>query len=117
LRAGHRSLAAAALAEARDRFDGMGAQLWEACATRELERVAPGRATGELTAAERRVAALVAEGRRNREIGQTRRMGGAPGEAHRTRIYRKLDIRSRSELARLVADGSVAVRDEAKTDA
>ena len=25
-------------------------------------------------------------------------------EAHLTRIYRKLDIRSRSELARLVAD-------------
>jgi DNA-binding NarL/FixJ family response regulator len=30
-------------------------------------------------------------------------------EAHLTRIYRKLEIRSRSELTRLVADGTVRV--------
>ena len=34
-------------------------------------------------------------------------MSLATVEAHLTRIYRKLDIRSRSELARLVAEGSV----------
>jgi DNA-binding NarL/FixJ family response regulator len=33
-------------------------------------------------------------------------------EAHLTRTYRKLGIRSRSELARLVADGSLAGPDE-----
>jgi DNA-binding CsgD family transcriptional regulator len=31
-------------------------------------------------------------------------------EAHLTRIYRKLGIRSRSELTRLVAEGSVPLR-------
>jgi hypothetical protein len=39
-------------------------------AASKLDRAAPGRATGTLTPAERRVAGLVAEGRRNREIGQ-----------------------------------------------
>ena len=70
---------------------------------------APARAGGELTAAERRIAALVAEGKRNREIAQALFMSGATVEAHLTRIYRKLDIRSRSELSRLVAEGTLAL--------
>ncbi len=109
LRAGHRARAADALADARTRFAEMGALLWEARAAEELERAAPGRATGELTRAERRVAALVAEGHRNREIAAALLMSTATVEAHLTRIYRKLEIRSRTELARLVADGRVAV--------
>jgi DNA-binding NarL/FixJ family response regulator len=108
-RGGQRTRAADALADARARFADLGAALWEARAAEELERVAPGRAAGELTPAERRVAALVAEGRKNREIGQTLFMSVATVEAHLTRIYRKLGLRSRSELARQVADGSVAV--------
>jgi DNA-binding CsgD family transcriptional regulator len=32
-------------------------------------------------------------------------------EAHLTRMYRKLDIRSRSELTRLVTEGTVTVTD------
>ena len=60
-----------------------------------------------LTPAERRIAELVAEGMRNREIGQALFMSVGTVEAHLTRIYRKLGIRSRSELARLVSDGSV----------
>jgi DNA-binding CsgD family transcriptional regulator len=108
LRGGQRTRAAEALAEARRRFADIGARLWEARAIEELERAAPGRAAGELTTAERRVAALVAEGRTNREIGRALFMGVATVEGHLTRIYRKLDIRSRSELARRVAEGSVA---------
>jgi DNA-binding CsgD family transcriptional regulator len=109
IRAGRRSAAADVLAEARRRFAEMGAIVWEARAAEELERAAPGRAVGELTATERRVAALVAEGRKNREIAQALFMSVATVEAHLTRIYRKLDLRSRSELARLVADGTVSV--------
>jgi DNA-binding CsgD family transcriptional regulator len=86
--------------------------LWEARAVEELERVAPGRAAGELTKAERRIAALVADGRKNREIGEELFMSVATVEAHLTRVYRKLEIGSRSELARLVADGTVALSDE-----
>jgi DNA-binding CsgD family transcriptional regulator len=107
LRANRRLQAAAALADARDRFAALGAVLWEAQAVGELERAAPGRARGELTPAERRIAERVADGMRNREIGAALFMSIGTVEAHLTRIYRKLDIRSRSELARLVADGAV----------
>lgn len=109
IRCGRRSAAADVLADARRRFAEIGATLWEARAAEELERASPGRAGGELTATERRVAALVAEGRKNREIAQALFMSVATVEAHLTRIYRKLDLRSRSELARLVVDGSVEV--------
>jgi DNA-binding CsgD family transcriptional regulator len=107
LRANRRSQAAEALADARERFAALGAPLWEARVVGELERAAPGRASGELTPAERRIAERVAEGMRNREIGAALFMSIGTVEAHLTRIYRKLDIRSRSELARLVADGGV----------
>ncbi len=104
-----RTSAAGAVADARARFAAMGARLWESRAAEELERVSPGAASGMLTTAERQVAALVAAGRRNREIGQALYMSVAAVEAHLTRIYRKLGIRSRSELAGLVGDGSVEV--------
>jgi DNA-binding CsgD family transcriptional regulator len=107
LRSGRRSAAADALAGARDRFSAMGAELWAARAAEELERAAPGRAAGELTATESRIARLVAEGRKNREIGEALFLSVATVEGHLTRLYRKLGIRSRSELTRLVADGSI----------
>jgi DNA-binding NarL/FixJ family response regulator len=49
----------------------------------------------------------VAEGKRNREIGATLFMSVGTVEAHLTRLYRKLDIRSRTDLTRLMADGVV----------
>ena len=114
LRGGRRRAAAETLAAARGRFAAMGAVLWEARAAEELERAAPGRVSGELTAAEQRVAALAAQGLRNREIGQALFMSVATVEAHLTRIYRKLDLRSRSDLARLLADGNVHVAESAE---
>ena len=80
----------------------MGALLWERRASDELARVSPARHESELTPAERRVAALVVSGRKNREVAQELFLTVATVEAHLTRIYRKLDIRSRSELARAV---------------
>ena len=112
LRTGRRSRAAEMFADAHSRFEGMGAALWAARAAEELERAAPGRASGRLTPAERRIASLVAQGMRNREISRSLYMSVATVEAHLTRTYRKLEIRSRSELARLVADGSVEVAEE-----
>jgi DNA-binding CsgD family transcriptional regulator len=109
LRAGRRTAAAEALSTSLERFSAMGAVLWEARAAEELERVPPGRVAGELTPTEKRVAGLVAKGLKNREIAETLFLSVATVEAHLTRIYRKLDIRSRSELARLVAEGAVPV--------
>ena len=109
LRDGRRSLAAEVLADARDRFAATGASLWEARAAAELDRAAPGRAPVSSPRPSDTLPALVADGLKNREIAARLFMGLATVEAHLTRIYRKLGIRSRSELVRLVADGAVAV--------
>jgi DNA-binding NarL/FixJ family response regulator len=86
----------------------MGAQLWLEHAQEELRRASPRpRRDRELTSAERRVAALVAQGLKNREVAAQLFTTVATVEAHLTRIYRKLGIRSRTQLARAVADGSL----------
>jgi DNA-binding NarL/FixJ family response regulator len=66
----------------------------------------------ELTTAERRVASLVAAGRTNREAAAQLFTTVATVEAHLTRIYRKVGLRSRTELARRVADGTLAIVDD-----
>ena len=104
LRGGHRTAAADALVDARDRFASMGAVSWERRALEELERSAPGRGSGELTPTERQIAGLVAEGMQNRQVAQAMFVSVATVEAHLTRIYRKLQIRSRAELTRLVVE-------------
>jgi DNA-binding CsgD family transcriptional regulator len=78
----------------------MHAQSWAEQAAADLERVAPGRTTGALTEDEARIAELVIDGRRNREIASSLFVSVATVEAHLTRIYRKLGVRSRSELSR-----------------
>jgi DNA-binding CsgD family transcriptional regulator len=53
-----------------------------------------------LTSTERRVADLVAAGRTNAEVAAELFMSQRTVESHLSRIYRKLDIRSRTELSR-----------------
>jgi DNA-binding CsgD family transcriptional regulator len=78
----------------------LGARPGAAPAARDLAGGAPARTTGALTEDEARIAALVIDGRRNREIAATLFVSVATVEAHLTRIYRKLGVRSRSELSR-----------------
>jgi DNA-binding CsgD family transcriptional regulator len=96
-----RSAANQALAEALARFEGLGASLWAARAREELERIG-GRAGSRdaLTPTEQRIAALVAAGQTNREVAATLFVTPKTVEAALTRIYRKLGVRSRTELAR-----------------
>lgn len=61
-----------------------------------------------LTAAELRIARLVAAGGSNRDIAEWRSISPKTVEAHLSRIYRKLGVRSRVELTRLVAEEGVA---------
>jgi DNA-binding NarL/FixJ family response regulator len=87
--------------------------LWAERAAAKLRRARPRpRRDGELTNAERQVAALVAAGNKNREVAARLYTTVATVEAHLTRIYRKLDIRSRTELTRQVADGTLSLSDD-----
>ena len=80
---------------------------WRERADEELERARRRTAAGGLTSTETRITRLVAGGMRNVEVAAALSISVATVEAHLTRAYRKLDVRSRSELARLVADGLV----------
>jgi DNA-binding NarL/FixJ family response regulator len=59
--------------------------------------------SGELTPTEQRVAELVAGGRSNKEVATELVLSVHTVEAALTSIYRKLDVRSRTELTRLLA--------------
>jgi len=84
-------------------FDGCGATLWAVRAQAELTRLERRRAAaaggGELTQTEYTVAEAVAAGRTNREVATELSMGLRTVEAHLSAVYRKLGVRSRSELA------------------
>jgi DNA-binding CsgD family transcriptional regulator len=58
------------------------------------------RGVDALTASERRVAELVAEGLTNREVAQTLFLSEKTVEGHLGQVYRKLGIRTRSQLPR-----------------
>ena len=88
-------------------YGGLGARRWAELAGREARRVGA-RAAGplELTATEQRVAALVAEGRTNREAADALFMSVNTIEWNLSRIYRKLGVRSRTELAARLSQSS-----------
>jgi DNA-binding CsgD family transcriptional regulator len=112
-RLGQRRLAAEKLDAAKQVFADLGAPLWAARAENELRRARPRpRRDRELTSAERRVAALVAAGRTNREVAAELFTTVGTVEVHLTRVYRKLGLRSRTELARQVAEGTLDIVDE-----
>jgi len=91
-----------AIEEALAGFEQLGAATWVERARSELGSIG-GRSREEgLTPAERRVAALVAEGRTNREVAAALFLGERTVASHLTHIYAKLGIRSRTELARML---------------
>jgi DNA-binding CsgD family transcriptional regulator len=91
--------AAASLDEAGATFGDLGAPRWQALAAAQRARLAPGR-DADLTPAERRIAELAASGHSNPEIAATLFISSKTVEANLTRIYRKLGIRGRVDLAR-----------------
>ena len=104
-RARQRRAARETLERALATFDELGAALWASKARSELGRIG-GRAPslGDLTPAERRVAELVAEGRPNKEVAAELVVSVHTVEGALTRVYRKLGVRSRAELARRFAE-------------
>ena len=101
-RARRKRAARDAIREALGGFEQLGAATWVGKARNELGSIG-GRTREEgLTPAERRVAALVAEGRTNREVAAALFLGERTVSSHLTHIYAKLGVRSRTELARKV---------------
>ena len=97
------------LRAALDGFEACGAEPWADRARAEL-RAAGGQprarvrdAADELTPQEEQIAVAVAAGRSNREIASALFISPKTVEAHLTKVYRKLGVRSRSALAARMA--------------
>jgi DNA-binding CsgD family transcriptional regulator len=89
-----------AIEAALEAFETIGAAGWAETARAELGRIGGRTRVEGLTPAERRVAALVAEGRTNREVAAALFLGERTVETHLSHAYAKLGVRSRAELAR-----------------
>ncbi|MFJ6457096.1 AAA family ATPase [Paenarthrobacter sp. NPDC091669] len=114
-RAGKKRLASSVLRAARDLYDSLGAATYVDRCDRELK--ATGLVVGnqldpadsvltavrdhhlQLTAQEQAVAELVAGGATNKEAARALFVAEKTVQYHLTRLYRKMGIRSRSELA------------------
>jgi DNA-binding CsgD family transcriptional regulator len=100
-RAREKRAARETLEDAHRIFAALGARLWGDRARDELARISGRRpAATDLTATETRLAALAADGLSNKQIAATLHMSVHTVEAHLTRIYRKLGIRSRAAIAK-----------------
>ncbi|MFJ1753545.1 LuxR C-terminal-related transcriptional regulator [Kitasatospora sp. NPDC088134] len=102
-----RAAARAAARSAADLFAAHGALPWAEAAAHVLDRLEPAPADGgplpRLTGAEQRCAELAAGGASNRDIAAALTVSVKTVEATLTRVYRKLDVHSRVQLARAVA--------------
>jgi DNA-binding CsgD family transcriptional regulator/DNA polymerase III delta prime subunit len=95
-----RALARDELAAAKDAFGALGARGFAARAGIELARIGSRvPASGELSETERRIAEHAARGMRSAEIGRTLFLSTKTVSANLTRIYQKLGVRNRAELA------------------
>ena len=98
-RAKQKSAARQALGQALDIFEHLGAPLWAGKARLELSKIAVRGPVDGLTETERRVAALIAQGRTNREIASAMFVTENTVQTHVRHVFRKLGLRSRTELA------------------
>jgi DNA-binding CsgD family transcriptional regulator len=99
-RARQKHAAKEALEQALEIFERLGAPLWAEKARGELAQLGgrPSR-PGALTATEQRVADLVAAGHSNAEVAHELFLSPKTVEWNLSKIYKKLHVRSRTELA------------------
>jgi DNA-binding CsgD family transcriptional regulator len=104
-RAKQKRAARSALEQALGIFQDLGAPLWARRARDDLARVggAVPPSSSELTPTEQRIAQLVGEGRKNREVAEALFISVKTVEANLSRIFHKLGVRSRTELSRRIA--------------
>jgi DNA-binding CsgD family transcriptional regulator len=106
-RAKRRQEARDVLVRAHKTFDALDARLWVIAAGNEMRRIGGRSPSGaKLTPTEQKVAELVATGRTNKQVAAALSLTVHTVEANLTRVYHKLGVRSRTELAlRLVVVG------------
>jgi DNA-binding CsgD family transcriptional regulator len=90
------------LEQAAAAFSEIGSPGWQALARGDIGRVSGRKPhpAGRLTPSEGRVARLAADGHANKEIAQILVISVHTVEAHLSRAYAKLGVRSRGQLAR-----------------
>ena len=109
-RRGTRREAKTSLEAALDAFTITGTRLWAEKAQRELARLGIRRGKGgELTPSEHRIAQLAANGQTNRQVAAAMLISPKTVEANLARVYQKLDIRSRAELGRRMAEKQLRI--------
>jgi DNA-binding CsgD family transcriptional regulator len=89
-----------AIQSAVELFHECGADEFARAARAELGSISGRRRHEGLSPAERRIAALAADGRTNREIATELCLAISTVETHLSHVYAKLGVRSRTELAR-----------------
>jgi DNA-binding CsgD family transcriptional regulator len=110
-RDGRRRDARVQLRAAHEAFAAVAASPWESRAAGELratgERVADDESPSlpDLTPQELHIGLLVTQGMTNKEIAVSMFLSPKTVEYHLANTFRKLDIHSRAELARIVAEG------------
>ena len=101
----HKRLARESLRRALSLFEALPAPLWAAKAQAELARIGGRSAPAGLTPTEQRVVELVVAGKANKEVAGELYLSVKTVEANLSRIYRKLGVRSRTELAAKLGSG------------
>ena len=102
-------MARLALEAASSAFDGLGAASWASEARAELTRLGGRQRIEGMSPSEQRVAALVAEGRTNRDIAAALFLTERTVASHLTHVYAELGVRSRTELVRVLIDSASKV--------
>ncbi|HET6868093.1 MAG TPA: AAA family ATPase [Solirubrobacteraceae bacterium] len=93
-------------------FEAAGAAQWAERTRVELGRIGGRRtaSSGALSATESEIARLVAAGRTNREVADALHLSARTVEWNLSKLYRKLGVRSRTELARALGSGNHRMR-------
>jgi DNA-binding NarL/FixJ family response regulator len=103
-RAKQKRAARSTLEQALGIFEALRAPLWAQMARDDLARVGGAvLPSSELTPTEQRIAQLVGEGMKNREVADALFISVKTVEANLSRIFHKLGVRSRTELTRRIA--------------
>jgi DNA-binding CsgD family transcriptional regulator len=112
-----KSAARETLGEALRMFEYLGAPLWADKASRELSKIGTRSPVDELTETERRIAALISEGRTNREVASAMFVTENTVQTHVRHIFLKLGVRSRTELAARILSAGAGAAPAARSSA